>query len=387
MAYVALALIAAVSLGAAIVYGLRARRLAGDAGQRALTAEARVADQRDEIQRKEAMLRGLVETSPAAMVLFTDSGRITFSNAAARALFFEDTDVEGQNFLTMLERAPEPLRRSLLSTGSELFTTEGPDGPETFHLSKQYLEGQTLIAVRNVTREIGRKENAGLKKVIRIIGHEISNSLGPISSLVGSARLILERPEHLPKLNTVFDTIEERARHLRTFLDEYAKLARLPQPRPVSVTWGPFLEQVRAMWPDLTVEKAPDRPATLDPAQIQQVIINLVKNAYEAAGPGNEVRLTVEEPAEGGFKVTVLDRGAGMSDEALQSALYPFYTTKPGGSGLGLALCREIVDQHQGRLTLARRDGGGMAVSFWLPDAGGGAAATASRARLTLTRS
>ena len=129
MAYVALALIAAASLGAAMVYGLRARRLAGDAGQRALTAEARVADQRDEIQRKEAMLRGLVETSPAAMVLFTDSGRITFSNAAARALFFEDTDVEGQNFLTMLERAPEPLRRSLLSTGSELFTTEGPDGP------------------------------------------------------------------------------------------------------------------------------------------------------------------------------------------------------------------------------------------------------------------
>ena len=231
MAYVALALIAAASLGAAIVYGLRARRLAGDAGQRALTAEARVSAQRDEIRRKEALLRGLVETSPAAMVLFTDSGRITFSNAAARALFFEDTDVEGQNFLTMLERAPEPLRRSLLSTGSELFTTEGPDGPETFHLSKQHLEGQTLIAVRNVTREIGRKENAGLKKVIRIIGHEISNSL--ISSLVGSARLILERPEHLPKLNTVFDTIEERARHLRTFLDEYAKLARLPQPRPV----------------------------------------------------------------------------------------------------------------------------------------------------------
>ena len=64
-----------------------------------------------------------------------------------------------------------------------------------------------------------------------------------------------------------------------------------------------------------------------------------MKNAYEAAGPGNEVRLTVEEAAEGGFKVTVLDRGAGMSDEALQSALYPFYTTKPGGSGLGLALC------------------------------------------------
>ena len=385
MAYVALAVIAA-ALGVAVAYALRARRLAGDAGQRALTAEARVAAQQDEVQRKETLLRRLVQTSPVAMVLFTDSGRITYSNAAARTLFFEDADVEGQNFLTMVERAPAELRQSLLSTGSELFTTDGPDGPETFHLSKQHLEGQTLIAVRNVTREIGRKENAALKKVIRIIGHEINNSLGPISSLVRSARTILERPEHLPKLNGVFDTIEERARHLGTFLDEYAKMARLPKPRPVSVAWGPFLEQVRALWPDLKIDKAPDRPGTLDPAQIQQVIINLVKNAYEAAGTGSEVRLTVEVPAEGGFRISVLDRGPGMSDEALQSALYPFYTTKPTGSGLGLALCREIVDQHQGRLTLARRDGGGMAVSFWLPDEVGGGAAAASRARLTLTR-
>jgi two-component system nitrogen regulation sensor histidine kinase NtrY len=386
MAYVALALIAASSLAAAVLLGLRARRLAGDAGRRALDAETRAASQSDELRHKEALLRGLVESSPAAMVLFTDAGRITFTNAAARTLFFEDAHVEGQNFLAMVERAPEALRQSLLSTGSELFTTEGPDGTETFHLSKQRLETQTLIAVRNVTREIGRKENAALKKVIRIIGHEINNSLGPISSLVASARMILARPEHLPKLGTVFDTIDERARHLRAFLDEYGKLARLPKPRPVSVPWGPFLEGVRALWPALKVENASKRPGHLDPAQIQQVIINLVKNAYEAAGSDSEVGLTVEMAQEGGFRITVLDRGPGMSDEALQSALYPFYTTKPDGSGLGLALCREIVDQHQGRLTLARRDGGGMAVSFWLPDAGADAGAAASRARLTLTR-
>lgn len=384
MAYVALALMAA-ALGAAAVYALRARRLAGDAGRRVLEAEARVAAQRGDTQRKEALLRGLVESSPAAMVLFTDSGRITFTNAAARALFFEDADVEGQNFLNMIGRAPEPLRQSLLSTGSELFTIEAPEGTETFHLSKQQLEGQTLIAVRNVTREIGRQENAALKKVIKIIGHEISNSLGPISSLVKSARLIVERPDHLPKLNTVFDTIEERARHLRTFLDEYATLARLPKPRPVAVAWGPFLDSVRALWPELKIERAPDRPGYLDPAQIQQAIINLVKNAYEAAGSGGEVVLAVEAAAEGGFRITVLDRGPGMSDEVLRSALYPFFTTKAEGSGLGLALCREIVDQHHGRLNLSRRDGGGMAVGFWLPDAN--VAAAASRTRLTLTRS
>lgn len=388
MADVGLAL-AAISASTAVVgisvaYALRARRLSAEAGHRARAAEARLATQKGETQRKEVLLRGLVESSPVAMVLFADSGRITFTNAAARTLFFEDADVDGQNFLSMIERAPEPLRKSLVSTGSELFTVAGPEGTETFHLSKQHLEGQTLIAVRNVTSEMGRQENAGLKKVIKIIGHEISNSLGPISSLVGSAKLIVGRPEHLPKLTTVFDTIEERIRHLRTFLDEYAKLARLPKPNRVEVQWGSLLEKLRALWPDLKIEAIPERPGYLDPAQIQQVIINLVKNAYEAGGPNGEVAISVEAAAEGGFRCAVLDRGPGMSDEALQNALLPFFTTKPSGSGLGLALCREIVDQHQGRLALARRPGGGMAVSFWLPDAG--ARSDATRTRLTLTR-
>jgi signal transduction histidine kinase len=349
MADVGLALaavsVSAAAVGASVAYALRARRSLAEARHRTRTAEARLAVQESESQRREALLRGLVESSPVAMVLFADSGRITFTNAAARTLFFEDAEVDGQNFLSMIERAPEPLRKSLLSTGSELFTVVGQEATETFHLSKQHLEGQTLIAVRNVTSEIGRQENAALKKVIKIIGHELSNSLGPISSLVGSAKLIVGRPEHLPKLTTVFETIEERIRHLRTFLDEYAKLAR---------------------------------------AQIQQVIINLVKNAYEAGGPNAEVTITVEAAAEGGFRCAVLDRGPGMSDEALQNAFLPFFTTKPSGSGLGLALCREIVDQHQGRLALARRPGGGMVVSFWLPDAGSRSDAT--RTRLTLTR-
>lgn len=380
---VALAVMAAALAGVGL-YAVRVRQRALAADRRAGESDAHVAAQREATQQREALLRALVETSPAAMVLFTDSGRITFTNAAARALFFEDAEVEGQNFLNMVGRAPEPLRKALLSSGNELFTAEGPEGTETFLLSKQHLEAETLIAVRNVTREIGRQENAALKKVIKIIGHEISNSLGPIASLVRSARLLVGRSDSLPKLENVFDTIEERAQHLRTFLDEYAKLARLPRPRPESVPWGPFLQRIRALWPDLTISGIPERPGHMDPAQIEQAVINLVKNAYEATGPGGAVELTVEAAAEGGFRLTVLDRGPGMSDEVLQSALYPFFTTKPEGSGLGLALCREIVDQHQGRLSLARREGGGMAVGFWLPDAG--APSRASRTRLTLTR-
>ena len=99
--------------------------------------------------------------------------------------------------------------------------------------------------------------------------------------------------------------------------------------------------------------------------------------------------MVVEAAEEGGCRISVLDRGPGVSDEVMENVFVPFFTTKPTGSGLGLALSREIVELHQGRLGLARRDGGGMSVSVWLPDAEGTPAAVlvASQARLTLTRS
>jgi signal transduction histidine kinase len=380
-------IVAAVAAVGAVAYALRARRALGQASRRGLALEAGLAEQRTAQDRRDALLRMVVETSPVAMVLFADTGRITFTNLAARELFFEGSAVEGQNFLAMVERAPEALRRALLSADSELFTVEAPGGSETFHLARQELDGQIMIAVRNVTSEITRQEIGALKKVIRIIGHEVGNSLGPIASMIGSATLILQKPEHLPRLGAIFESIKERATHLQAFLEGYAKLARIPEPRRAPVEWAPFVAELRALWPELPAPEPPARPGFFDKSQIQQAVINLIKNAYEAGGPRGEVALALETPVEGGVRVSVLDRGQGISDEAMQNAFLPFYTTKPTGSGLGLALCREIVDLHRGRLRLARRDGGGMVVSIWLPDREGpGAAGAASQARLTLTR-
>lgn len=338
--------------------------------------------------KNEDLLRTVVETTPVAIVLFADAGDITFTNPAARQLFFEGAPVEGQNFLGMIERAPASLQRALLADADELFSVDGEAGRETFHISRRRLaDGQTLIAVRSVTQEITRHEVAGLKKVIRIMSHELNNSLGPISSLVNSAKVVLERPEHLPKLALIFNTIQERALHLQSFLDGYARLAKIPQPQPSPVAWDPFLDGVRGLWPNVVIEGRPDRPGHFDRAQIQQVLINLIKNAHEAGGPSHEIKLVVESPAEGGCRLSVLDRGPGMSDELIENSLLPFFTTKPSGSGLGLALSREIVELHGGRLSLGRRTQGGLRVTVWLPDRdAGGAAPASSLARLTLTR-
>jgi len=379
-----------VAMAGALAFGVWAWRSRGAATAHVAALTRQLEQQRNAGERREGLLRTVVETTPVAIVLFGETGRIAFTNRSARELFFDGLAVEGENFLSMIQRAPASLRQALLSEGDELFNVEGPAGRETFHLSRRHLDdGQTLIAVRSVTQELTRHEVASLKKVIRIIGHEINNSLGPIASLVSSAKTILQRPEHLPKLPAMLDRVQERTLHLQGFLDGYAKLTKIPPPRPAEVAWGPFFEGLRGFWPTLQVGELPARAGFFDRAQIQQVLINLIKNAYEAGGPAEQVKVEGEAAAEGGCRIAVLDRGPGISDEVMDSIFVPFFTTKPTGSGLGLALSREIVELHHGRLGLARREGGGMSVSIWLPDAEGPAEAVlaASRARLTLTRS
>jgi signal transduction histidine kinase len=169
----------------------------------------------------------------------------------------------------------------------------------------------------------------------------------------------LEAAVALIKEGAALDTIEERAAHLMTFLDGYSSFARLPQPARQAVPWQALLPGVEG--------SVPERPAYLDPAQLQQVLINLLKNAAESGSPPDEVAVTFTADSREGVVMEVLDRGKGMTDEVLRNALLPFYSTKKSGTGLGLALCREIVDAHGGRLSLHHRQGGGVAVRCWLP--------------------
>jgi signal transduction histidine kinase len=150
------------------------------------------------------------------------------------------------------------------------------------------------------------------------------------------------------------------------------------------VAWPSFLDGLRMLWSDVTISSPPAISGWFDPAQIQQVIINLVKNAHEAGGPRDGVAIDVEAAVpEGGVRITVLDRGPGMTDEMMSKALIPAFTTKERGSGMGLTLCREIVEAHDGRLRIGRREGGGTAICVWLPSRT--PEPNVTRARLTLT--
>jgi two-component system nitrogen regulation sensor histidine kinase NtrY len=342
-------------------------------------------------QHRERMLQVIVDSTPTAIVLVGETGNIIFTNPAARELFFAGREAKGENFLQMLGNVTEPLRRALLSETDQIFTFEEGGESETFHLAKSHFildaEPHTLISVRHMTLEISRQEITVLKKTLRIIGHELANSMAPASSLLRSVRAMLDRPGEKPDLNlkivSALQTVEERLQHLQGFLAGLADLGQLPKPRKREVAWPAFLDGLRMLWSDVAISPPPPTPGWFDPAQIQQVIINLVKNAHEAGGPRDGVAIDVESAPEGGVRFTVLDRGPGMTDEMMSKALIPAFTTKERGSGMGLTLCREIVEAHDGRLRIGRREGSGTAISFWLPSRTPEPAL--SRARLTLT--
>jgi len=367
----------AVALALALKYAARLRAL-----ERTLTRA------RSEHEQKERLLQTVVENAPMAIVLYGHTGRLLYSNAEARELFFEGRSLTGENFLRLLDRAPEALKQGLLTETDALFSVEQDGESGTYHLAKRYFdlenEPHTLLMVKHLTPELGRQEIEVWKKVIRIINHELNNSLAPISSMVHSARLIAKNPEQLAKLDRVFDIIEERSSHLAAFLEGYARFARLPKPRLERVALGPFLEGIRMLYPTLNLTAAPSQDGYFDAGQIQQALINLLKNAFEASGETGSVELAVTLDEAGAATFTVSDRGTGMTDEVLKNALLPFFSTKEKGTGLGLALCREIAEAHRGKLRVARREGGGLVVSIWLPSRH--VSAPTRTGRLTLTR-
>lgn len=327
-------------------------------------------EERRNLVQREMLLETVLESTPTAIVL-TQRDRVIFTNRAARELFVTDGRLEGKLFASILAECPPALREVVESGRDALFSVEQEADPEVFHVSRRVFElnGQRhdLILVKRLTQELRRQEVDIWKRVIRTMSHEINNSLAPIASLTRSARHMAQSGEHLDRLGSVLDIVEERATHLRDFLEGYARFARLPAPRKQAVEWEPFLAELREIIPFAVEGDLPQRPAVFDPAQVQQALINLLKNAHESGSPPEQVRLAVDETADGGVRLRVLDRGQGMSEEELKKALLPFHTSKPGGSGLGLPLCREIVEAHGGHLRIERREGGGTAVVCWLP--------------------
>lgn len=326
-------------------------------------------EQRLALVQRELLLDTMVQNTPVAMVLVDPSRRVVLGNLAARRMLGEGKRLEGRGFDDLLADADPAVREAFARGGDGMFTVGSDDDEDIYHLSRRHfrLNGRVheLVLLRQLTAELRRQEVQTWKKVIRVISHELNNSLAPIASLAHSGAELLRRGQH-ERLPSALATIEERARHLEGFIRDYARFAKLPAPRLAPVEWQRFVAQLRTQVEFVAQVQPADGIARVDAAQLEQALINLLKNAHESGTDPAEVRLSVRRIADG-WRIEVLDRGSGMNEAVLANALLPFYSTKRHGTGLGLALAREIAEAHGGRIALLNRDDGGLCVSLVLP--------------------
>jgi two-component system nitrogen regulation sensor histidine kinase NtrY len=218
----------------------------------------------------------------------------------------------------------------------------------------------TLLFVSDVSRALRTEEREAWQRITRVLGHELNNSLAPIKSIAGTLRSVTERQE-LPadwKSDVMrgLDVIIARSDSLARFMQGYTRLARLPSPTKTSIDVRELVTHAAAADGRLPVEVVPGPDARLhaDRDQLEQVLINLVKNAIDASlATRGKVELGWQV-SEGKVTIYVRDEGEGITSSA--NLFVPFFTTKPQGSGIGLALSRQIAEAHGGTLTLENRN-------------------------------
>jgi nitrogen fixation/metabolism regulation signal transduction histidine kinase len=330
---------------------------------------AALREQRQQLVQRELLLETVTQNSPVALLLLDSRQRVVYSNLAARHLLHEGRSLQGLEFEAVLARCPVALREAVLGQEDRLFPVTIDGNEETFHLAQRRftLRGRPhrLLLLKHLTRELARQEVAIWKKLIRVLSHELNNSLAPISSLANSGAELARRGD-VAALPGVFTTIGERAAHLHRFISGYADFARLPAPRLEDVAWRELVADLQRQLQFRVAGELPAANGRFDRAQLEQALINLLRNAREAGGDPAyiELRATVTATEQ---QIEVLDRGPGMSEAVLTQALLPFYSTKRDGTGLGLALVREIAEAHGGRVRLANRGEGGLSVTVTLP--------------------
>jgi len=325
--------------------------------------------ERSALMQREVLLDKVIQSTPVAMILTNDADQIVYSNIAARTLL-QEPRLEGHRLAELIKGMPTAMRHATIERQDGLFTesTHGETVVYSLNCQRFLLQNHPhhLYLYKNLTTEISRNEIALWKKVIRLISHELNNSLAPISSMTGSAKKILKQQENLDMLPDMLDTIERRTQRLFEFTRQYARLARLPAARKQAVNLAEFLTDIERICEVNTSSDFQADALSMDSAQIEQVLINLVKNAKEPGSEPDRIRLIVRQDSnEIQFEVT--DRGNGLGSEQLSQAMLPFYTTKMSGTGIGLPLCNEINTGHGGRLRIGNREGGGVRVLFSIP--------------------
>ena len=326
-------------------------------------------------------LQTVVQHIGIGLVAFTQNGDVGLVNAAAKRLF----QVNHLNTIHSLESVSPSLVDNLLRLKSgekKLLRVELGNEPvqlsiyaTEFRLREQHY---TLVSIQNIRSELEEKEMEAWQKLIRVLTHEIMNSITPISSLASTAHEMLQRDDTssavsadtLDDVRDAVQTIEKRSEGLLHFVDAYRNLTRIPRPNfkifrvATMFAQAELLLRVQVQNKSILFSASVEPESlelTADPELIEQVLINLLLNAIHAVQeqPEPQVRLQARLDARGKVVVEVWDNGPGITEEAQDKIFIPFYTTKENGSGIGLSLSKEIMRLHRGNIRVHAKPGSG----------------------------
>ncbi len=322
------------------------------------------------LHQRELLLDTVVQSSPIAMALLDTRQRVLYANVGARRLLNGGKPIQGMLWPALVAEQSPTAAEALAEFRPGIFDVEDERQERERYMlrSKIFLlngRKHRLILIERLTRELNRQEVANWKKVIRVISHELNNSVAPISSLLHSGRKLSERGDH-DRLRDVLRMTADRTAQLKSFIDRYAGFARLPHPTLEPISWKDVLDSVRIVTDFRLAGPMPNEPLFADRAQIEQVLINLLRNARQSGSKPDDITLNIDA-LDKQWRLSVADRGPGMSDKVMAQALVPFYSTRANGSGIGLALSREIIEAHGGHIQIRNRSSGGLAVVLTLP--------------------
>jgi len=326
-------------------------------------------EERQRLYQREMMLDKVLNASPMVTILVDHRDTITFTNNSAQQAFELNGSIVGLRWSKLLKSLAPEFQHALTHQGESIFTLTDEQGTQqAWHVTSSsvviHQAKHQLFLLKTITQELSKQEVATWKKVISVISHELNNSIAPISSMCHSGELLAKNLEE-PRLNRVFNIISGRVNHLNDFIKGYATLTKVKLPNKQELNWVALIEQLQELYSFSLITPLPNSRINVDIAQFEQVLINILKNAHEADETGN-VTLSFKE-ANDVVEISIHDNGSGMSAEVIQNALLPLYSTKHSGTGLGLALCREIIEAHEGRLVFKNREQGGLSVLIIIP--------------------
>lgn len=313
-----------------------------------------------------SLLRAVMAEIDVAIFTFDDNNALRLVNRAGSRLLAQPME-------RLTGRTAESLGMSELLTGASprVYDRAFPEGAGRWEVRRttfrQDGRPHVLLVIADVTKSLREEELLAWQRLVRVLSHEINNSLAPIKSLAGTLQIMVARQSEAGGGTAVDVTddmrhglgiIESRADSLSRFMSSYARLARLPAPRRAPVALAPLVHRVAALERRLTVrvDAGEELMLVADSDQVEQALINLIRNAADASlETGGSVRVSWR--TEGGTAcIEVRDEGKGLSGTT--NLFVPFFTTKPEGTGIGLVLARQVAEGHGGSVTLENRDDG-----------------------------